>query len=153
MRTTVAGVVGKFLRERTYAGVLSIGKSMFTYVIGFLSDDEVENRRLCLGQGLIQDDRAAYRLTLKKEGIVLDLTDEDYELFNNIVITFVDEFINTPIVRQKQEMDQNPYFQEEMSYRGLIPINFLSLMERDFDLTPRERTILNLKFGCQLETY
>ncbi len=102
----------------------------------------------------IEEAREKVSITLKKAGVILDLKDEEYAFFFNLLVDLAFSFFS-----QVQKFNQHPIVHDLITRQGLIvtvPAHVIVSLSRTSELTagvPSE--IISMlgasKFGCKLD--
>src|SRR5258708_5489442 len=141
MNVSVTCLLGKMDNNR-YGGLLNIEENIFTCGLSVLDDYEVKRKGLRLGVGLIKDDRAIFKITLKKGEVVFKLTDYEYNFFSATIGAFVYDFERDDMVRKNRDIDKKTHLANLLEYDGLRELTNVSCMPRIFDFCPEEIKLL-----------
>lgn len=135
-----------------YKGYLQFGGIQLDYELEFSIVISQVDDSIIDEVSTIEDIRENFPLAMKKEGRDIELSDEEYGIFFSILLDFIVEFYNVPVVRQVNSGRSGDVDTDE---GGKLPafITGASIsieyrfMWRDID--PGLQTLLTApKFGC-----
>jgi len=143
-------------KDRTCEGCLKIGHGEFVFEMSILHDKEVEQRGLRLEQKIMEDELQFCSISVrkrKKGKKPIQLEDDEYFAFRNVISWFFFQWIEHPAVLLLIMARQDARLEEEIAALGLNKLGMPAYSgDAALYLSPKNCRIFNRpKFQCQLQ--
>jgi len=153
MKILVENFLSKVILNQYYRGKLRVGATLFSYELTIMPQVEVRRLNIMVsgrvGYPNPKEDRRAFVLNLKREGVLVELSDDEYGFFFGTLSRMINQVQNDSLFSFMiaSSRDLTPHEEEIMAQRG----EFILCQGYQHEFPQETVEMLNTpKFGCSL---